>query len=288
MGNPRNSDTISQTYFKNSIVKQKPFYLILMFLFAITVHLRAQSDSSRTTNLQTSPPAKDIEQKPHLNIVKVNLASLLLKSYSLQYERVLSRKVSVAVQYRTMPTTGLPFKGSILKLVGDDDPDTRKIIDDFRMSNYAITPEVRIYLSRKGYGRGFYIAPFYRYASFTSNDLNVFYTDGNNEEQSIKMSGSLTSNTFGLAIGAQSALGKRFVLDWSLFGPHYGSGKGTFNGTTSHPLSPDEQSDLRDQLDDIDIPLIDKTVDVNANGASLGLDGPWAGWRITVALGFRF
>jgi len=156
------------------------------------------------------------------------------------------------------------------------------------MSNYAITPEVRIYLSRKGYGRGFYIAPFYRYASFTSNDLNVFYTDENNVEQSIKMSGKLTSNTFGLAIGAQSTLGKRFVLDWSLFAPHYGSADGVFSGTTSRPLTSAEQDDLRGQLEGIDIPLTDETVNVNANGASLKLDGPWAGWRFTIALGFRF
>jgi len=269
-------------------MKQQPFYLITAFLLSIAVPLQAQTDSSAAINLQNTPPAKRIIQKRHLNIIKVNLPPLLLKSYSLQYERVLGKEISVAVQYRTMPTTGLPFKDNILKLVDDEDPDTKKIIEDFKMSNYAITPEVRIYLSRKGYGRGFYFAPFYRYASFTSNDLNVFYTDDNNEEQSIKMSGKLTSNTFGLGMGAQSALGKRFVLDWSFFGPHYGSGKGVFSGTTSQPLTPDEQDDLREQLDDIDIPLTDKTVDVNANGASLKLDGPWAGWRFTIALGFRF
>lgn len=269
-------------------MKQKPFCLITAFLFSLAIHLQAQTDSSTAVIPQNTALAKEIKQKRHLNIIKVNLPPLLLKSYSLQYERVLSKEISVAVQYRTMPTTGLPFKDNILKLVDDEDPDTKKIIEDFRMSNYAITPEVRIYLSRKGYGRGFYFAPFYRYASFTSNDFNVFYTDNNNVEQSIKMSGKLTSNTFGLAMGAQSALGKRFVLDWSLFGPHYGSGKGTFIGTTSQPLTSDEQADLRQQLEDIDIPLTDKTVDVNANSASLKLDGPWAGWRFTIALGFRF
>ena len=268
-------------------MKQKPFYLITALLLIITIQLQAQSDSAVQVRMQNTPPVKQVKQTHHLNIVKINLPTLLLKSYSLQYERVLSRKISLAVQYRTMPETGVPFKSNILKLMDDEDPDTKKIIEDFRMSNYAITPEVRIYLSKKGYGRGFYLAPFYRYASFTSNDLNIFYGD-DNEEQSIKMSGKLTSNTFGLAIGAQSALGKRFVLDWSMFGPHYGSAKGVFSGTPSHPLNPDEQDDLRGQLEDIDIPLTDKTVDVNANGASLKLDGSWAGWRFTIALGFRF
>jgi hypothetical protein len=187
-----------------------------------------------------------------------------------------------------MPETGLPFKSSILKLVDDNDADTKKIIDEFKMSNYAITPEVRLYLSKKGFGRGFYIAPFYRYASFTSNNLNVFYTDENNAEQSIKMSGKLTANTFGLAIGVQSALGKHVVLDLGLLGPHYGSGKGEFNGVSSHSLSAQEQQDLKDQLDGIDIPLTTKTVQINANNASLKLDGPWGGMRFTLGVGVRF
>jgi hypothetical protein len=225
---------------------------------------------------------------PSFNLIKLNLTGILLKNYSLQYERVLNRKISVALQYRMMPETGIPFKSAILKAVNDDDPDTKKIIQDFRMSNYAITPEVRFYLNKKGYGRGFYIAPFYRYASFTSNDLNVFYTDDNNVEQSIKMSGKLTSNTGGLLLGVQSDLGKHVVLDISFFGPHYGSGKGDFSGTTSQPLTPDEQDDLREQLEDIDIPFTDKTVNVNANGASLKLDGPWGGYRFAISLGVRF
>ncbi|MEO6869872.1 MAG: hypothetical protein ABI168_09520, partial [Ginsengibacter sp.] len=222
----------------------------LVFLIMVSFNLNAQTNST-TSDSAAIAPASTVEsiapkvqglpQKHYYNIFKINLAALLFKSYSFQYERVLNRKFSVAIQYRTMPESGLPFKSNILKLVGDTDPNTKQIIEDFRMSNFAITPEVRIYLNKKGYGRGFYIAPFYRYASFSSNDLNVFYTDENNIEQSIKMSGKLNSNTFGFTIGAQNFIGKHLVFDWSLFGPHYGSGKGTFNGTPSKPLSPSEQ-----------------------------------------------
>lgn len=275
-----------------------PFYLLTVLLLSISINLNAQTDSNAIDsshynprlmeNSQMASKADKSKKKPPSNFIKLNLTGILLKNYSLQYERVLNRKISVALQYRIMPETGIPFKSTILKLVGDEDPDTKKIIEDFKMSNYAITPEVRLYLSRKGFGRGFYIAPFYRYASFTSNDFNVFYTDDNNVEQSIKMSGKLTTNTGGLSMGVQSALGKHVVLDMSFFGPHYGSGKGKFSGTTSATLSPDEQSDLRQQLEDIDIPLTDKTVNVNANGASLQLDGPWGGWRFAISLGVRF
>ena len=279
-------------------MKSKTTILAIVLLMSITMNLHAQTDSTaigsaahiQTSAVENMPPDAKLnlmKQNPPFNIIKVNLAAFLFKSYSLQYERVLNRKFSVAIQFRKMPETGLPFKSNVLKLVGDD-PDTKKIIENFRMSNYAITPEVRLYLSKKGYGRGFYIAPFYRYASFTSTGFNVFYTDDNGADQSLKMSGKLTSNTYGLAIGAQSALGKHIVLDWSMFGPHFGSAKGLFSGNSSKPLSQSEQSNLKQQLENIDIPLTDKTVDINANGASLKIDGPWAGVRFTIGLGVRF
>jgi hypothetical protein len=281
-------------------MKSKFTVLITVLLICISVNLSAQTDSATVsdsvikTNIVTATPAKHIKtanrlpQIPRLNLMKINLATLFFKSYSLQYERILNRKFSVALQYRVMPETGLPFKRSILKLVDNEDPESKKTIDEFKISNYAITPEVRIYLSRKGFGRGFYIAPFYRYASFASNNFDIFFTDQNNAEQSIKMSGKLTANTFGLAMGVQSALGKHLVLDIGFFGPHYGSGKGEFKGTPSHPLSAAEQNGLRNQLEGIDIPLTNNTVEVNANSASLKLDGPWGGMRFTLGLGVRF
>ncbi len=53
-----------------------------------------------------------------------------------------------------MPASTLPFQNLIVKQVGDD-PDTKKIIEDFRLSNYAITPEVRFYAGKKGMEEAF-------------------------------------------------------------------------------------------------------------------------------------
>ncbi len=77
-------------------------------------------------------------------------------------------------------------------------------------------------------------------------------------------------------------------LDIWFFGPHYGSGKGNFNGVSSRTLTQEEQNDLRQQLNDLDIPLTNKTVSVTSNGASLKLDGPWGGVRTGLSIGVRF
>jgi hypothetical protein len=279
-------------------MKSKIISSLIVILISITTTLYAQTDSTaidssqniQSADIRNAPVERKsiLKQIPAFNLFKINLAPLLLKSYSLQYERILNRKFSVAVQYRVMPETGIPFKSSVLKLIDNQDPESKKTIEDFKMSNYAITPEVRIYLSRKGFGRGFYIAPFYRYASFTANNFDIFFSDENNAQQSIKMSGKVNANTFGLAMGVQSAIGKHVVLDIGFFGPHYGSGKGEFKGTSSHSLSAAEQNDLRSQLEGINIPLTNNTVEVNASNASLKLDGPWGGMRFTFGVGVRF
>lgn len=219
-----------------------------------------------------------------LNILKVNITALVVKNYSLQYERVLNKSTGVALSLRTMPTTSVPLKGLILDLA-DEDPDTKEVLDRLRLSNFAITPEFRWYVGKRGYGRGFYIAPFYRYAKFKSNEV-VFDYDNNTE--SITLKGDQSSHTGGVLFGAQWFLGKSICLDWWILGPHYGSGNGNFSGTTDHTLTQQEQNSLKQSLEDVDLPFGDKTVTVNANGANVKLTGPWAGLRAGLSLGFRF
>lgn len=94
------------------------------------------------------------------NIFKVNLTALVLNNYMGQYERVLGKRVSVAISYRTMPESSVPFKSFILNQIDDPEGDAEEILNNLKLSNYAITPEIRFYMGKKGYGRGFYIAPF--------------------------------------------------------------------------------------------------------------------------------
>lgn len=262
-------------------MKPKLYLLPALILFSC-MQLTAQDQPADTDTKEQAA----MTRMP-MNILKVNLTSLPLKQYALQYERVLNRKFSVALGVRVMPESTLPFKQAILDAVGDD-PDTRDVLETFRMSNLAITPEFRFYLSKRGYGRGFYLAPFYRYANYKTSQLEFDYDDGGGGTETINMTGKLTSNTGGLLLGAQWPLGKRLVLDWWILGPHYGAGNGLFTGVSTQTMTPAEQDDLRTQLEDIDIPLTNKTVVVTANGASLELDGPWGGIRAGFSLGIRF
>lgn len=95
------------------------------------------------------------------NIVKLNVSSLVAKNFHLTYERKLTGRISASLGFRTMPKGSLPFKSTFENIVEGSDFNFNK----FEMGNTAFTPEIRFYLG-KGNLRGFYVAPYLRFASF--------------------------------------------------------------------------------------------------------------------------
>jgi hypothetical protein len=259
--------------------------LFIAFSLAAITGVFQQLNAQQTINTTEGSTSSADSDEIKKNLLKVNLPGLFIKNYSLQYERILTRKTSVALSFRSMPTSGVPFKG-FFKDVTDNDPYTNQVIDNLRFNNIAITPEFRFYLG-KGYGKGFYIAPFYRYAKFKSEDLVFEYEYGNNTE-SIVLSGSQSSHTGGIQLGAQWFLGKSIALDWWILGPHYGSVNGNFTGETDRILSQQEQNSLREALEDVEVPIADKQITVTSRGTDVKVTGGWLGLRAGLSLGIRF
>jgi hypothetical protein len=258
-----------------------PFYfLFLVGLFVFSVPAFSQDAVPANTDSTSS-----IRKK---NIIKTNITGIPLRNYSLQFERVLNKRFSLALSYRIMPEGSIPFKNWIKNSIEDGDQEAMDQVESLQLSNKAITAELRWYVGKKGYGRGFYIAPFFRHANHKAKNVSFEYDSDLGGTEKVDLSGSLVSNTGGLLFGAQWFLGKAVVLDWWILGPHYGSGNGDLKGLTSTPMSAQEQEDLRQELEDIDIPLTTKTVFVDANGAAIKLEGPWAGIRAGISLGIRF
>jgi hypothetical protein len=261
-------------------MKHPLFGLALFGLFSFSVPAFSQDAAPEKTDSSLS--------RHKMNIIKTNITGIPLRNYSLQYERVLNKGFSLALSYRIMPEGSIPFKSMITNSIEDGDQEAIDQVESLQLSNTAITAELRWYVGKKGYGRGFYIAPFFRHANHKANNVSIEYDSDLGGTEKVDLSGSLVSNTGGLLFGAQWFLGKAIVLDWWILGPHYGSGNGDLKGLTSSPMSAQEQDDLRQELEDIDSPLTTKTVYVDANGAAVKLDGPWAGIRAGISLGIRF
>lgn len=218
------------------------------------------------------------------NLVKMNLTGVIFRNFQFAYERTISKRFGLQVSYGFIPSGQVPLVDEYIK---DDD------ISNIKMSASNFTLEPRIYLGR-GYGHGFYLAPYYGYSHFNIDNISYNYrsedpaTSG--ERIPIAFTGKTNSNSVGLMIGAQWLLGRKdnWVLDVWFIGGHYGGATGTITGKSGRPLTAYEQNQLKEDIQDLDISLFDYTVTTNASGATIDLDSKWLGVRSGLSFGYRF
>jgi hypothetical protein len=209
------------------------------------------------------------------------------KNFQLNYERVFTKTFSLSVSYGMIPEGKLPFSSLLPN-------DSEVNLEEVELGGSNATLETRFYLGKKGYGHGFYLAPYYRYSTFkVSNFTETIDMETNGvvyDTVDVTFKGNSTAHSAGLLIGAQWFLGKKdnFVLDAWFLGAHYGTSTGDLDGITDRPLTSVEQQQVQDKLDNLDIPVVKYKATVNANGANLKVDGPWAGLRAGISLGYRF
>ncbi|MGB8358000.1 MAG: DUF3575 domain-containing protein [Bacteroidales bacterium] len=227
------------------------------------------------------------------NIIKLNLTSLPLKNFSLQYERVLTKSISGALTFSMMPETNMPnfIANEGIKLARDNgsiDAETESLIRNVLVSSYSITPEIRFYPGHKKYGTGFYIALFYQYGHYEASNLPIPFTNDLEEDIKIITTGKVTSHTGGFMLGHQWSLGRHMCLDWQMFGPHFGISSGDIVGLPTSPLSSGDQAKFEDEVNDINIPMLKPTIDATADKVKMTFDGPWGGIRFALAFGVKF
>lgn len=232
------------------------------------------------------------------NIVKFNVLPLLGGKLAFEYERLLTDRISVGAALSLRPKKGIPFGSTVKDIV--DDEELNDLIDNFKSSNFSITPEARFYVSKRGPFRGFYVAPYVKYASYNATlpfDFDVDIDDANTDiysrTETIPLNGSIQSFTAGLSLGTHFKLSKNIYLDWRIIGPGYGSAKGKVSGKMA--LDSDEQASLRESLDELKVDLEDLPVgikiesEVRPDGADINvLRSPWAGIRTGLSIGYRF
>lgn len=231
------------------------------------------------------PPAAEVPEK--MNIVKTNVTAYAFRNFNLTYERSLNQWFSLAIGFGTMPEGKVPFINSFL-----NDEDEKQFQNlEIRATNFTLEP--RFYIGH-GYGKGFYFAPYYRYSSVESNDFDFYYNfqpvNGVVYPIPLMGKGEAGGHSGGLMVGAQFFLNKAqsLVLDFWIAGAHYGTGKGDFALTSDIYLTPEMQAQLKKEIEDLDIPFVDYTVETNTEGARIKVDGPWAGFRSGLSIGYRF
>jgi hypothetical protein len=206
-----------------------------------------------------------------LNDVKLNITSLTVKNYHIIYERNLAKKISVALGLRYMPKGDLPFQKQFKKQIKSD----KVNLDQFRLGDFAVTPEGRYYLG-KGCMRGFYISLYGRYTSFAAT-VPVQFTKNNGTTEQALFDGKISSFSGGIMFGIQYTLWKIMVLDVMLLGGHYGGCSGTFNADNINPpLTAQDQQSLQESLNTINAkPFKISGQVVSSTKAVIKASGPW-------------
>jgi len=222
------------------------------------------------------------------NIIKLNLPSLALKHYMVQYERVINNRQSFAISVGYSPSVDLPFKGTLMDQFSDNE-DAKNAIESTRFDKITITPEYRFYLSKKGAPSGFYIAPFARYTTMTI-EQDYKFTPGSGIEHTAHLSGKFSGIGGGVMVGAQWLLGKNVTLDWWIAGPFIGAMKADFHATDDmSDMSPADKADLKKDIESVEIPLWKTEATIGENTIDAKLTGPFYGIRgFGVSVGIRF
>lgn len=215
------------------------------------------------------------------NLVKLNALALTTGTVSVQYERLITPKSAIGISLNLMPKRRIPFLGMAESYI--DDPSTFNQLKNSRISTFSITPEYRFYLGKEAF-EGFYIAPFFRYASHNAEFPVTYYYQGN--EQSVTIDGKLNAFSGGIAFGAQWKITDKLYLDWLIAGPMFGRAKGNLSGIAE--LTDNEVAEVNDALRDLDIPMVEYQYEVNNSGVNVNVRGPWAGIRAAIGMGYRF
>lgn len=224
------------------------------------------------------------------NAIKVNLSSIAIRNYHVQYERKILPKITLNLGVRVMPKGDLPMQSTFEKFAGLDDPNLE--LGKFKIGNTAFTLEPRLYVSKAAM-KGFYIAPYVRYSSFDLTlPFKYTYTDPNpvigTQTKTALFNGKVTSISGGLMLGTQFNIAKRLVLDIWWIGGHFGSSNGDLRFDVALPTA-QEQNAVRNSIDDFDPSPFKIEREVNAQGAVIKSTGPWAGVRaLGINLGIRF
>ena len=267
--------------------KYAQLFIMFFVLFLAQTSLFAQTD-------KIWDPEKDavLDGK---SILKANLTGLALRNYGFYAERILNKRISLVLGVNKMPEGTIPY---LNKFIDPESFDDIEGISDIRISSFSIAPEMRFYLSRSGFGKGFYVAPYYKFEHFGASNYHIEFIDENNINQEIKLNGNLNTHSFGAAIGAQWLLGKRknIALDWLIIGAHYGGNKGHFDGESTYVLSENDQIEakkiIEDNLNGVKIgnlvPIRIENLEINAREAQVDISSPWAFIRTAISVGFRF
>lgn len=175
------------------------------FAFFTTLFASAFVSLATAQDFETSLPQLGAKLDGK-TIVKTDLlGALATNSYGIGLERILGENLSLQLSSYLKPKSAAP---TIFSSSFDNDD---------KYKQFHIELALRLYLSKTGYGHGFYFQGLYSYTSITRFGTQNFYLSQDRRvTYDKKIYGSI--HGFGLGLGVQWLVGKKrnIVVDWTI------------------------------------------------------------------------
>ncbi|MEM1122353.1 MAG: hypothetical protein AAGJ18_18040 [Bacteroidota bacterium] len=242
---------------------------------------KAQKENRRSENITSNKKADRVQRiTPALsdrrNLVKLNLPNLSFGNITLNYERLLSARNSVSLHLGYIrPQTPISVLNDAFEVEDELDP--------AEFSGITATAEYRIYGKKKGAGRGFYIAPYARYANHKlafNTTIDDNFTNASTQLSTIGIGGQ---------VGAQWLIKDRVVIDWGILGlaAQWYTFKSTFTAVDSEIDFDEIRAELEAEFDDS---IIGNKLEFSNTDESLSAKMPFlfGGARAYFSVGYKF
>ena len=226
---------------------------------------------------------------PTKHVLKINVPPLLFNVYSVQYEHPFLRNFSWCVQagYSNGLSLGTYINrvmDSKQNILLDKIKSNMNLKELYTTQSLYLTPEVRVYISRKGAPKGFYLAPYLRLSRSMMN-AKFIYKDSNNVEKSILFSGHINGFNPGIMVGYQKVLLRHIVIDFWFGGVQFGSSTATL--TANGDYTGVEKQGVTDFIQN-NMKYGSATANFNNSNASIDYKGKSASYRLGLCVGFCF
>lgn len=272
-------------------MRTKISVLSFCFVLFLGTVATAQSSGGGTPTIGLTPSSILLKENrssavQKSNVVKIGIVSLIGLDPHIAFERVLTDKTSVNV---TVAFIG--FKDDI----PFTDIEGEEVNTDVatKISIFTVTPEYRIYLSKRDIPRGFYVGPYLRYARYNMDfSTSVATTNDNGEPETVSVLVDGGMNTLGLGaqLGVQWVIADVVTIDWSFFGIGFNRYSINLTGTTDASNADLEQiaEDIQTNLEDV--PFIGDRVKFDAASNSIEAKIPFYGMaiRTNLKVGYLF
>jgi len=217
------------------------------------------------------------------------LYSLLIKNYSVSFERLISKRISLQVGYRYGPYSywiDNPIGKRIVK-AGVGDPRYYA----FQIGNNAVTADIRFYLGKKEGMRGLFTGLYGRYAVFDADNVDFNYVSKPEKVYSVPLVNNFTGVGGGIIIGRQWLIKNRITIEY-ITGIQYGKISGSLISKKDlSALSEPEKNELKENITEM-FDIFNKNyitnLTINDKGLNGKISGPFLGIRSAISFGYIF